>query len=159
MWQLPGNIWLELNLSREGQVPLSESDPIGIGRWNQVLCQIACAGTPSVVDGCAVFRNDADNLWDDLQFRTNLASNGMCYEFSFTGRYSPATDEWNGTFRAMVPPAAAPSVPEGGGTLTLLCGALSGLCALRRRSMRSLNAASTQTQDFKTQDGELIQTT
>ena len=130
-WWLPGNILLELGLSREGRLPFSESVPINAGRWDGVSCRLTATAAPFGGYPYASFSNNADNLTDDSQSLTMLRSNGYSYTFSFAGAYFPASDEWDGTFSAVV--SQASPVPEGGGTLVLLCGALAGILTLRRR--------------------------
>jgi hypothetical protein len=79
--------------------------------------------------------NQADDLADDSQSRTTQGLNGLLYTYSFGGTYFPDSDEWDGTFSAVVfqPPPENWAVPEGGGSLVLLCGAMAGIHALRRR--------------------------
>lgn len=130
-WWLPGNILLELGLSREGRLPISEGDPIDGGRWDGVSCRLTATGAPFGGYPYASFYNDADKFTDDSQVLTTLRANGYSYKFSFAGTYFPASDEWDGTFSAVV--SQARPVPEGGGTLALFCGALAVCLKLRHR--------------------------
>ena len=130
-WWLPGNMLLELGLSREGRLPVSENAPIDVGRWDGVSFRLTATGAPFEGHPYASFYNNADNLTDDFQSLTTLRSNGYSYTFSFAGNYFPTSDVWDGTFSAVV--SQASRVPEGGGTLVLLCGALVGILNLRHR--------------------------
>lgn len=131
MWYLPGFV-LELGVGREGAMPWYGSDEPG--RWDVVVCNFSVMGGPWEANPGWIY-NDADDLDDDSQSRTTQGYDGLSYTFTFDGTYFPDTDEWDGTFSAVTSQLTTHrfEVPEGGGSLVLLCGAMAGVFMLKRR--------------------------
>lgn len=128
-WFLPGGMLLELGLGRQATTPGGGSGGDD-WRWENISCQFtatrdAPGGYPS-----ALFFNHADDAGDDAQSLVQAGSGDRNYTFSFAGTYFPPSDEWSGTFSAVVTKGAP--VPEGGGTFLLLSAALAGIHCVRR---------------------------
>jgi hypothetical protein len=130
-WYLPGDFLLEMGLAREGRLPVGENDNIGDGRWENVSFRLTATADRAGGGPFALFYNHADTREDDFQSITTAGSEGRNYTYTFAGTYSPAVDEWSGSFSAKV--SRASPVPDAGSTLLLLCGTMAGIHCIRAR--------------------------